>query len=194
MPGPRAEASSVPSPATRATSVLLLPPSMARTAGLGAAASAKARTLIRAQGERQQRVGGVVVGGFDRGPGDHVVLVGGGLRVERREMTRAAGAHPVDRAQALEVVRAARPVGGRAELDVTAAGERARQVGDLALHAVREYRAGADHEGGAPAVRAEREVQLLLRERGETAPRVRAAVLPVQRVGDVQAERMRRRV
>jgi hypothetical protein len=33
MPGPRAEASSVPSPATRATSVLLLPPSMASTAG-----------------------------------------------------------------------------------------------------------------------------------------------------------------
>src|SRR5689334_12514571 len=97
MPGPRAEASSVPSSATRATSVLLLPPSMARTAGLDAAASAKARTLIGAQGERQQRVGGVVVGGFDRGPGDHVVLVGGGLGVERREVTRAAGAHTVDR-------------------------------------------------------------------------------------------------
>src|SRR5438874_7819584 len=120
MPGPRAEASSVPSPATRATSVLLLPPSMASTAGL---ASAKASTLIRAQGERHQGVGGVVVGGFDRGPGDHVVLVGGGLGVERREVTRAAGAHAVDRAQVGEVVRAARPVGGRAELDVTAAGE-----------------------------------------------------------------------
>src|SRR5690349_17594776 len=142
MPGPRAEASSVPSSATRATSVLLLPPSMARTAGLDAAASAKARTLIGAQSERQQRVGGVVVGGFDRGPGDHVVLVGGGLGVERREVTRAAGAHTVDRAQVGEVVRAARPVGGRAELDVTAAGERTRQVGDLALHAVREYSAG----------------------------------------------------
>src|SRR6266545_1923494 len=124
MPGPRAEASSVPSPATRATSVLLLPPSMASTAGLDA--SAKARTLIRAQGERQQRVGGVVVGGFDRGPGDHVVLVGGGLGVERREVARAAGAHAVDRAQAGEVVRAARPVRGRAELDVTAAGGRGR--------------------------------------------------------------------
>src|SRR5690242_7322246 len=189
MPGPRAEASSAPSPATKATSVLLLPPSMASTAGLGA--SAKAGTLIPAQGERQQRVGGVVVGGFDRGPGDHVVLVGGGLGVERREMARAAGAHAVDRAQVGEVVRTARPVGGRAELDITAAGERARQVGDLALHAVREYRAGADHEGGAPAVRAEREVQLLLRERGETA---RAAVLLVQRVGNVQAERVRGRV
>src|SRR5947207_797470 len=150
MPAPQTEASSVPSPATRATSVLLLPPSMASTAGL---ASAKARTLIRAQGERHQGVGGVVVGGFDRGPGDHVVLVGGGLGVERREVTRAAGAHPVDRAQADEVVRAARPVSGRAQLDVPAAGERARQVGDLALHAVREYRAGPDHEGGAPAVR-----------------------------------------
>src|SRR5690348_1600784 len=191
MPGPRAEASSVPSSATRATSVLLLPPSMARTAGLDAAASAKARTLIGAQSERQQRVGGVVVGGFDRGPGDHVVLVGGGLGVERREVTRAAGAHTVDRAQVGEVVRAARPVGGRAELDVTAAGERTRQVGDLALHAVREYSAGADHEGGAPAVRAEREVQLLLRERGKTT---RATVLAVQRVGNVQAERVRRRV
>src|SRR6478736_8651368 len=103
-------------------------------------------------------------------------------------MARAAGAHAVDRAQVGEVVRTARPVGGRAELDITAAGERARQVGDLALHAVREYRAGADHEGGAPAVRAEREVQLLLRERGEPAPRIRAAVLLVQRVGDEQAE------
>src|SRR5690242_7427954 len=97
MPGPRAEASSVPSPATRATSVLLLPPSMASTAGPGAAAvSAKARALTRAQGKRHQGVGGVVVGRLDRGPGDHVVLIGGGLGVERREMTRAAGAHPVD--------------------------------------------------------------------------------------------------
>src|SRR5690348_10947388 len=191
MPGPRAEASSVPSPATRATSVLLLPPSMASTAGPGAAVSAKARALIRAQGKRHQGVGGVVVGGFDRGPGDHVVLIGGGLGVERREMTRAAGAHPVDRAQANEIVRAARPVGGRAQLDVAAAGERARQVGDLALHAVRVHRAGADHEGGAPAVGAEREVQLLLRERGELAG---AAVLLVQRVGNVQAERVRRGV
>src|SRR6266566_2128205 len=144
IPGPRAEASSVPSPATRATSVLLLPPSMASTAGLGVAVSAKAS---RAQGERHQRVGGVVIGGLDRGPGDHVVLVGGGLGVERREVTRAAGAHPVDRAQAHEVVRAARPVGGRAQLDVAGAGERARQVGDLALHAVGVRGARADHEG-----------------------------------------------
>src|SRR5580692_5454442 len=103
MPGPRAEASSVPS-------VLLLPPSMASTAGPGAAVSAKARALIRAQGKRHQGVGGVVVGRLDRGPGDHVVLVGGGLGVEWREMTRAAGAHPVDGAQAHEIVRAARPV------------------------------------------------------------------------------------
>src|SRR6185437_3329166 len=191
MPGPRAEASSVPSPATRATSVLLLPPSMASTAGPGAAVSAKARALIRAQGKRHQGVGGVVVGRLDRGPGDHVVLVTGGLGVERREMTRTAGAHPVDGAQAHEIVRAARPVGGRAQLDVASARERARQVGDLALHAVRVHRAGADHEGGAPAVGAEREVQLLLRERGVAA---RAAVLLVQRVGDVQAERVRRRV
>src|SRR6266702_649550 len=173
IPGPRAEASSVPSPATRATSVLLLPPSMASTAGLGAPSSAHAVSAkaSRAQAERHQGVGGVVVGGFDRGPGDRVVLVGGGLGVERREVTRAAGAHPVDRAQAHEVVRAARPVGGRAQLDVAGAGERARQVGDLALHAVREHRAGADHERGAPAVRAEREIQLLLRERGKLAQR-----------------------
>src|SRR5437667_402368 len=121
--------------ATRATSVLLLPPSMASTAGPGAAVSAKARALIRAQGERHQGVGGVVVGRLDRGPGDHVVLVGGGLGVERREMTRAAGAHPVDRAEPDEVRRVTRPVGGRAQLDVAPAGERARQVGDLALHA-----------------------------------------------------------
>ena len=59
MPGPRAEASNVPSLATRATSVLLLPPSMASTAGLrdrgsGRGSSgllAKARTLIPAQGD-----------------------------------------------------------------------------------------------------------------------------------------------
>src|SRR5690349_19476780 len=84
MPGPRAEASSVPSAATRATSVLLLPPSMASTAGLsGPAWLAKAG---RAQGECHQGIGGVVVGGFDGGPGDHVVFVGGGLGVERREV------------------------------------------------------------------------------------------------------------
>src|ERR1700750_566066 len=118
MPGPRAEASSVPSSATSATSVLLLPPSMASTAGLDAPAPANAASAkaSRPQGERHQGVGGVVVGGLDRGPGDHVVLIGSGLGVERREVTRAARAHPVDRAQAHEVVRAARPVGGRAQL------------------------------------------------------------------------------
>src|SRR6516225_6006211 len=179
MPGPRAEASNVPSAATSATSVLLLPPSMASTAGLDTPASAKAS---RTQGERQQGVGGVVVGGLNRRPGDHVVLVRGGFGVERREVTRAAGAHPVDRGEPGEDRKAARPVGGRAQLDGAPAGERARQVGDLALHAVREYRAGADHERSAPAVRAEREVQLLLRERGKLA---RTAVLLVQRVGDV---------
>src|SRR5690349_16269153 len=196
MPGPRAEASSVPSSATRATSVLLFPPSMASTAGLNAmgrsaVTSAKTGTLIRAQGEGQQRVGGVVGGRLDRGPGHHVVLVGGGLGVERGEAARAARAHPVDRAQALEVARGARPVGDRAQLDVTAPGQGSRQVGDLALHAVREHRAGPDDERGAPGVGAEREVQLLLRERGEPAA---AAVLLVQRVGDVQAERVRRGV
>src|SRR5712691_12930557 len=106
MPGPRADASSVPSSATRATSVLLLPPSMASTAGMSAAVSANAGTrnpAIRAQGERQQGVGGVVVGGFDRGPGDHVVLVGGGLGVVGAEMARAAGSHPGDGAQPAEV-------------------------------------------------------------------------------------------
>src|SRR6266567_470761 len=109
MPGPRAEASNVPSLATRATSVLLLPPSMASTAGLRARGSgrgssgllAKARTLIPAQGERQQGGSGVVIGGLDRGPGDHVVLVGGGLGVVGAEMARAAGPHPGDRAQQL---------------------------------------------------------------------------------------------
>src|SRR5215472_10123349 len=193
MPGPRAEASSVPSAATRATSVLLLPPSMASTAGRDAPASENAASAkaSRAQGERHQGVGGVVVGGLDRGPGDHVVLVGGGLGVERREVARAAGAHPVDRAESDEVRRVARPVGGRAQLDGAGAGERAGQVGDLALHAVRECRAGADHEGGAPAVRAEGEVQLLLRERGEPPG---PAVFLVQRVGDEQAERVRRGV
>src|SRR5208337_5483882 len=49
-------------------------------------------------------------------------------------------------------------------------------------------RARADHEGTAPAVRAEGEVQLLLRERLEPAG---AAVLLVQRVCDEQAERVR---
>src|SRR5581483_8992648 len=196
MPGPRAEASSLPSSATRATSVLLFPPSMASTAGLSAmgrcaVTSAKTGTLIRAQGEGQQRVGGVVVGWLDRGPGHHVVLVGGGPGVERGEAARAARAHPVDRAQALEVAGGAGPVGDRAQLDVPAAGERARQVGDLALQAVREHRARADDERGAPAVGPEREVQLLLRERGEPAG---AAVLLVQGVGDVQAERVRRGV
>src|SRR5690349_8619311 len=201
MPGPRAEASSVPSSATRATSVLLFPPSMASTAGLNAmgpcamerrvVTSAKTGTLTRAQGEGQQRVGGVVGGRLDRGPGHHVVLVGSGLGVERGEVARAARAHPVDRAQPLEVARGARPVGDRAQLDVTAPGQGSRQVGDLALHAVREHRAGPDDERGAPGVGAEREVQLLLRERGEPAA---AAVLLVQRVGDVQAERVRRGV
>src|SRR5207245_10230034 len=103
LPGPRAEASSVPPLATRATSVLLLPPSMASTAAN--AVSAKAS---RAQGKRHQGDGGVLVGGLDRGPGDHVVLVGGGRGVERREGTRPAGAHPLDRAAPDTVPRAAR--------------------------------------------------------------------------------------
>src|SRR3984885_5715664 len=200
MPGPRAAASSVPSPATRATSVLLLPPSMASTAGLSSGGgvggssglpekdSAKASP---AEGEREQRRGGVVVGGFDRRPRDHVVLVTDGGGVERRELARAARPHPGDRAQAGEVVDAARPVGGRAELDGAGPGQRAGQVGDLALHAVREHRARADHERASPRVRAQREVQLLLREGRE---RGRAAVLLVERVGDEQAERVRRGV
>src|SRR5580658_9335216 len=189
MPAPRTEASSVPSFATRATSVLLLPPSMARTAGSrarpAAVGSAKAG---RAEGERQQGRGGVVVGGLDRGPGDHVVLVARGRGVERREVARAARPHPGDGAEADEIADAARPVRGRAQLDVAGSGQRAGQVGDLALHAVREHRARPDDEGTAPRVGAEREVQLLLGERGELA---RAAVLLVQRVGDEQAERVR---
>src|SRR5215469_2489948 len=190
MPGPRAEASSVPSLATKATSVLLLPPSMASTAGLSAGGcdrgssglpekeSAKAGP---AQGEGEQGRGGVVGGGFDRGPGDHVVLVAGGRGVERREPARAARPHPGDRAQADEVADAAGTVGRRPELDVAATGERAGQVRDLALHAVREHGARADHERAAPGVRAQREVQLLL---GEGLERAGPAVLLVQRVGD----------
>src|SRR5580700_7080670 len=196
MPGPRAEASNVPSLATRATSVLLLPPSMASTAGMSARGGDGGRNGLSAkaspaQGEREQGRGGVVVGGFHRGPGDHVVLVAGGGGVERREIARAARAHAGYRAQADEVAGAARAVGGRADLDVAAAGQGPGQVGDLALHAVREHRARADDEGTAPGVRAEREVQLLLREQGEL---VRAAVLLVQRVRDEQAERVRRGV
>src|ERR1700751_361501 len=105
MPGPRAEASSVPSLATTATSVLLLPPSMARTAGLSARGSDRGSSGLPekdsakagpAQGEREQGRGGVVVGGFHRGPGNHVVLVTDGRVVERRELARAAGPHPRD--------------------------------------------------------------------------------------------------
>src|SRR6266571_2936825 len=133
MPGPRAEASSVPSLATSATSVLLLPPSMASTAGSRARGSgrgssglsAKAGTrhpLLRAQGERQQGVGGVVVGEFDRGPGGHVVLVGAGLGVVRAEMARTAGSHAGDRAQRAsrgqepDLVLPGQPQPGEAEL------------------------------------------------------------------------------
>src|SRR6516162_1854642 len=132
MPGPRADASSVPSLATTATSVLLLPPSMASTAGLSAGGCGRGSSGLPekdsakagpAQGEREQGRGGVVVGGFDRGPGDHVVLVAGGRGVERRELARAARPHPGHRAQADEVADAARSVGGRAELDISAAGE-----------------------------------------------------------------------
>ena len=47
VPGPRTEASSEPSAATSATSVLLFPPSMASTAGSEARASAKAARPVR---------------------------------------------------------------------------------------------------------------------------------------------------
>src|SRR6266702_4041670 len=133
MPGPRADASSVPSPATRATSVLLLPPSMASTAGSRARGSGRGSSglsakagirnpLLRAQGERQQGVGGVVVGEFDRGPGGHVVLVGAGLGVVRAEMARTAGSHAGDRAQRAsrgqkpDLVLPGQPQPGEAEL------------------------------------------------------------------------------
>src|ERR1700685_3308874 len=104
MPGPRAEASSVPSPATRATSVLLFPPSMASTAGLSSRGRDRGSSGLPgkdpgkepgkdpgkdsakvgpAQGECEQGRGGVVVGGLHRGPGHHVVLVTHGRVVER---------------------------------------------------------------------------------------------------------------
>src|SRR6516165_5832014 len=107
------------------------------------------------QGEGQGGVGGVVVGGLDRGPAHHVVLVAGGLGVERLEVPGAAALHAADRAEADEVADVARPVAGGPDLDVAVPGERARQVGDLALHAVRVGVTRADHERTAPAVDAE---------------------------------------
>jgi Exo-beta-D-glucosaminidase Ig-fold domain len=86
---------------------------------------------------------------------------------------------------------AARAVGGRARLDVTLPGERARQVGDLALHAVRERIARADHERTPPAVGAQSEVHLLLDERLVGAG---PAVVLVERVGNRKTERVRRGV
>src|SRR6202522_723942 len=175
-PGPRSDASTVPSSATSATSVLLFPPSIASTAG-----SELSRLSVtpgrRSHRERDQRDRRVVVGRLDRRPRQHVVLVGRRLVVERGERPGRAGPHPGHGAEPDEVGGSARPVGDRAELDVPVPGERARQVGDLALHAVRVRRSGADDEGGSPRVRAEGEVQLLL---GERLVAVGAAGLPVE--------------
>src|SRR5215469_2718625 len=142
----------------------------------------------RRECERQQRVRGVVVGRLDRGPAHDVVLVPGLPGVERAVMTGAAPSHALHRAETHEVVQAARAVGHGTELDVALAGQRACQVRDFALHAVRERRSGAHHERAAPAVAAEGEVQLLLREGRELRG---PAVALVQGVGDVQAEGVR---
>src|SRR5580698_7857330 len=152
IPPPRAEAMSVPSMPTRATSVLLLPPSKARTAASGALAKAG-----RAQGEGEQGTGGVVIGRLDRWPGDRVVFVGGRLGVERGVVAGTACLHAAHGAEPGEVGRAAGAVGGRPQLG------QAGHVGDLALHAKRVSAARAHHERAAPGVGAEREVQLLLR-------------------------------
>src|SRR5262249_45438524 len=77
------------------------------------------------------------------------------------------------------------------DLDVTGAGQRAGQVRDLALHAVRERGARADDERRTPGVGAEGVAQLLA---GEGLVGAGPAVLPVERVGDVQPERVRRGV
>src|SRR6516225_5746387 len=170
-PGPRSDASSVPSAATRATSVLLLPPSMASTA-----ASAKPG---RPEREGQQRDRRIIRRGLHRRPRHHVVLVGGGGVVKRPVRSVAARAHLRHRGEAGEVARGARPVDGRSQLDPPGAGERPGQVGDLALHAERERRPGAHDERRAPRARPERVVQLPPRERGVA---VRSAVLLVERV------------
>ena len=60
-PGPRSVASSVPSAAMSARSVLLFPPSIASTAGSEALASAKAARPVRRECEREQRQRRVVV-------------------------------------------------------------------------------------------------------------------------------------
>src|SRR6516164_10794134 len=106
-------------------------------------------------------------------------------------MARPAGPHAGHRAEADEVADVARPVAGGPDLDVAVPGERARQVGDLALHAVRVSVARADHERATPAVGAEGEVELLL---GEGTVAAGPAVALVQRVRDGQPERVRRSV
>src|SRR5215510_10133124 len=156
---------------------------MITTASAGApsagAPSAGAPSAGGGQGEGQGGVGAVVGRGLDRGPAHHVVLVAGRLGVERLEVARAAEPHAVDRAEALEVAEVARAVAGGSDLDVAVPGERARQVGDLALHAVRVGVARADRERAAPGVGAEGEVELPL---GERAVRAGPAVALVQRV------------
>src|SRR5215475_6292583 len=144
---------------------------------------------LRGEREREQRVGRVVDGRLDRRPADDVVLVRRRLRVEQPVAAGAAGPHAADGAQPDEVIGAARAVDGRAELHVAAAGRRAGQVGDLALHAPRERGARPDHERAAPRVGAEREAELLV---GEGLVEIGPAVAPVQRVGDVEPERVRR--
>src|SRR3984957_17456707 len=137
-PGPRSDASTVPSSAMSATSVLLLPPSIASTAGSGPGLSValwlSVTPGLRSDREREQRDRGVVVGRLDRRPRQHVVLVGGRLAVEGGERPGRARPHSAHGAEPDEVVGAARAVGDRAELDVAVPGERSCQVGDLALH------------------------------------------------------------
>src|SRR3984957_16793563 len=164
-PGPRSDASTRPSSAISATSVLLLPPSIASTAGSGSWWLFPVTPGLRSHREREQRDRGVVVGRLDRRPRHHVVLVAGRLAVEGGERPGRARPHSAHGAEPDEVIGAAGPVGDRAELDVAVPGERARQVGDLALHAARVRGSGADHERGTPRVRAEGEVELLLGER-----------------------------
>src|SRR5215469_9246615 len=97
--------------------------------------------VLGGEREREQRIGRVVGGRLDRGPADHVVLVGGGLGVERPVIARAAGPHPARRQgrapgrrdrlrpeQPGEVARAARAVDGRADLEIAPAVERGGQV------------------------------------------------------------------
>src|SRR5215472_5807814 len=120
--------------------------------------------VLRGEREREQRVRRVVGGRLDRWPADYVVLVGSRLGVEQLVAARAAGPHPADRAEPGEVARAARAVDGRADLDVAGTGQRAGQVGDLALHAARERGTRPDHERRAPRVGTERVGQLLAGE------------------------------